>query len=470
MTEPTSTAGFDVRSFGAVGDGATRDGAAIQAAIDAAGRSGGGLVTVPAGTWLSAALSMRSGVELRIEAGAVLRASGEPADFPIVEARWEGVSRPVHAAFLSGSGLSRVALTGRGTIDGRGAHWWRRFRAGALSHPRPRLIAFSDCDDVLIEGLSLVDSPSWTVNPVRCTRVRVAGISIRNPADSPNTDGINPDSCRGVVIEACHISAGDDCITLKSGTEAEAAGLRLPCSDIVIANCVLEAGHGGIVIGSEMSGCVRNVVVSNCVMRGTDRGIRIKSRRGRGGTVEDIRISNIVMEGVGCPLAINLRYHCGAKGDGLVADRGHRPVGEGTPRVRRVSLSGMSARGARVAAAWIEGLPESPVEDLELRDIAIELACGEEGDPPSEPEMADGMELLRRRGFLSRNVRGLRLESVSIAGHEGPAFDFSGEAEGVLRHCRSSVRGAALVGLPEGQGMGLRLVDNEVPDGGSLLA
>lgn len=437
------SAGLFVRDFGARGDGIARDGAAIQAAIDEAGAAGGaiscgaapagraaggnlaggGLVVLEPGIYLSGSLFLRSGVELRIESGAILLASGDPADFPVAEARWEGVSRPVHASLISGERVSRIAITGRGRIDGRGAHWWRRFREGSLDVPRPRLLSFTDCEDVLIEGVSLVNSPSWTVNPVRSRRVVVRGVSIDNPADSPNTDGINPDSCQGVIIEGCHISAGDDCVTIKAGTEDEAPGLRAACRDIVVANCVMEAGHGGVVIGSEMSGGVSNVVVSNCVMRGTDRGIRFKSRRGRGGAIEDVRIANIIMEDVRVPLAINLRYHCGgAQGNPIVADRGARPVDEGTPHLRRLSLTGLSARGAVVAAAWIEGLAEAPVEDLHLSDVYIELAPGAAASKPEAPEMADGMPVMAGAGFLARHVKGLRLDRVEVRGQAGPDF------------------------------------------------
>lgn len=415
---------MDPRSFGAAGDGVHKDGPAIQAAIDAAGAAGGGSVVLPPGTWLSGALALRGNVELVIEAGAVLLGSEDPGDYPVVEARWEGSTRPAHSPLISGFGLSRIGLRGGGVIDGRGAVWWKAFREGGLAAPRPRLVSFTDCRDVLIEGLTLLNSPSWTVNPVRCRNLRVRGLTIRNPADSPNTDGINPDSCSSVIIEGCFISVGDDCITLKSGTEAERPELRAPGEDIVVANCVMEAGHGGIVIGSEMSGGIRNVVVSNCVMRGTDRGIRIKSRRGRGGVVENVRVSNLVMEGVRCPLAINLRYHCGgAQGDPVVADLEARPLGPGTPLVRRVSLSGITARGAASAAAWIEGLAEAPVEDLHLSDVSIELAPGATGLPPEAPEMADGIVPVAGRGFMARNVRGLRLDNVEILGQAGPAFD-----------------------------------------------
>jgi polygalacturonase len=424
--------GFDPALFGARGDGLHADGPAIQAAIDEAGGRGGGVVSLGPGTWLTGALFLRSGVELALGRGSVLLASEDPADYPIFEARWEGLSQRAHAPLISGRGLRNIALTGGGLVDGRGAQWWRRFREGGLEAPRPRLVSFSDCEDVLIEGLSFVDSPSWTINPVRCTRLRVRGITIRNPADSPNTDGINPDSCQSVLIEGCFISVGDDCITLKSGNEAEPEALRPPCRDIVITNCILEAGHGGIVIGSEMSGGVRDVLVSNCLMRGTDRGIRIKTRRGRGGVVEDLRFSDLLMEDVACPIAINMRYHCGAKGDPLVSDRRPRPVDAGTPRIRRLGIAGLRARGAKTAAVWIEGLPESPVEGLELRDVSIGLAAEEGAGPPSLPEMADGLEPLTRRGLIARQARGLRLEGLRISGQAGAALLFEEGVEAVV--------------------------------------
>lgn len=420
MSETSST--YDPRDYGAQGDGRHFDGPAIQAAIEAAGKAGGGRVVLAGGSFLSGALFMSSGVELRIEGGSTLLGSEDPRDYPLVEARWEGSTRQVHASLISGRGLEGIALTGRGRIDGRGAGWWKSFREGSLLAPRPRLISFEDCQDLLVEDLLLVDSPSWTLNPVRCRAFVARGVRIRNPADSPNTDGINPDSCQGVLIEGCSISAGDDCITLKSGSEAEAPGLRAPCRDVIVANCLLESGHGGIVVGSEMSGGVSRVVVSNCIFRGTDRGVRIKSRRGRGGLIEDIRLSNLIMEDVACPLAINLRYHCGARGDARVADRGSRPLDEGTPRVRGISIDGLTARGARTAAAWIEGLAEAPIENLRLREVHISLAPGAGQGPGSPPEMADGLESLAGAGFRASHVKGLSLEGVKIEGQTGPAF------------------------------------------------
>lgn len=231
------------------------------------------------------------------------------------------MDRDTYAPLLGGANLTHIAVTGRGVVDGQGAAWWQRHRAGSLAHPRPRLISFQDCRNVRIAGITCINSPSWTVSPLRCENVTVDGITIVNPQDSPNTDGINPDSCHNVHIANCHIDVGDDCIAIKSGTEASDRSALQPCENITVTNCTMLHGHGGVVIGSEMSGSVRNVVISNCVFDGTDRGIRFKSRRGRGGVVEDVRVTNIIMRDVLCPVTVNLYYAVGVWGDPDVADR-----------------------------------------------------------------------------------------------------------------------------------------------------
>ncbi len=392
---------------------------ALQDAIDAKARSGGGTVRVAAGRYVTGALTLRSDITLELEAGAVLLGSEDPADYPLVEARWEGRHQITHAPLIGGSGLRNVAVVGRGTIDGQGAGWWARHREKTLTHPRPRLISIADSSNVLVEGIKAVNSPAWTINPVRCTNVTVTKVTIRNPADSPNTDGINPDSCRYVHISDCHIDVGDDCITLKSGIETEAADKRGPTENVTITNCTMAHGHGGVVIGSEMSGDVRNVVISNCVFIGTDRGIRIKTRRGRGGVIEDVRVSNIVMRDVLVPFTVNLYYHFLRKGDPVVADKGSRPVDAGTPRVRSIRFGEITAQDAHYAAAYLYGLPEAPIEDISFRDVAIRMSpAAREG----VPEHLDDERSMRGAGFIARNVRGLRLDGVEVSGQAGDEF------------------------------------------------
>ena len=417
---------FNVRDFGAVGDGQTLATPAIQAAIDACHQQGGGTVFIPAGSYITGSIFLRSNITLYLDAGATLLGSQDPADFPIISSRWEGSEQPTHAPLIAGRDLKNIAVVGRGTIDGRGAHWWRRFQERALDYPRPRLIAFADCSNVLIEGITATNSPSWTINPVRCDNVTIQKVTIVNPGDSPNTDGINPDSCNNVRISDCSISVGDDCITIKSGMETEERGKLAPCRNITITNCTMANGHGGVVIGSEMSGDVRNVVISNCVFVGTDRGIRLKSRRGRGGVVEDIRVSNIVMTDVLCPLTMNLYYACGAWGDTTVSDKRPHLVTDGTPRFRRISLSHVTAREVKVAAAFLYGLAEMPVEDILLSDVSISMSPGAEA---GYPDMADDLELMRRAGFFVRNARRLRLHNVEVSGQLGPALTLAASTD-----------------------------------------
>ncbi|MDH7487319.1 MAG: glycoside hydrolase family 28 protein [Anaerolineae bacterium] len=410
---------FDVRDFGAAGDGLSLDTAAIQRAIDACAMAGGGTVHCGTGTYVTGALFLRDRVTLELEAGATLLASQDPADYPVIHSRWEGVNQETHAPLIGGHQLEDIAIVGRGTIDGQGAAWWQRFQDGTLRYPRPRLISFTDCQKVLIEGVTLMRSPGWTVNPVRCHNVTIDKVTILNPPDSPNTDGINPDSCNNVRISNCHIDVGDDCIAIKSGTEAEDPDRRLPCENITITNCIMIHGHGGVVIGSEMSGGVRNIAISNCIFEGTDRGIRLKSRRGRGGVIEDVRVTNVIMTGALCPFTVNLYYACGAWGNKTVADRQPRAVDAGTPRVRRIHLSHITARDAKLAAGWVWGLPEMPIEGVTLDDVWISMAAEAE---PGYPEMADGVEPMQRAGLFVRHVRGLRLRDVEITGQRGPGL------------------------------------------------
>jgi len=410
--------GKNIKDFGAVSDGKSIVTNEINEAIKAADLEGGGTVIIPSGTFLTGAIKMKSNINLYLDSGAILKFSNDINDFPRIHTRWEGAEQENYASCIYGTNLKNVSITGHGMIDGNGKFWWDLLKVAKKQVPRPKLISFENTNNILIEGVTLVDSPSWTINPIRCENINVNGITLINPKDSPNTDGINPESCRNVHISNCHINVGDDCITIKSGTEA--ATELIPCENIVISNCTMLHGHGGIVIGSEMSGGVRNVTISNCIFEGTDRGIRLKTRRGRGGLVEDIRVNNIIMKDVFCPFVINMYYYCGPAGkDEYVWSKKPYPITNETPRFKSIHFSNITARGVSAAAGFIYGLAESFVEDVTFDSIIVEL---KKDAIPELPAMMAQIEPMNERGFFCGNVKYLKFDNVIVENIKGPAI------------------------------------------------
>ncbi|MFB5677903.1 glycoside hydrolase family 28 protein [Paenibacillus terreus] len=426
---------YNITDYGASRDTGALATAAIADTIEAASRAGGGTVYVPAGTYRTGAIFLKSNIELHLSPGAVLSFSTEPGDYPVVESRWEGVNRQVHASCIYGENLENISLTGSGTLEGNGQPWWEKQRNAPedLQFPRPKLISFDGCRRVTLKDLNLRNSPSWTVNPIRCSDVTIDNLFIYNPADSPNTDGINPESCCNVHISNCSIDVGDDCITIKSGTEDSEQ--RIACENITITNCTMVHGHGGVVLGSEMSGGIRNVTISNCVFQQTDRGIRLKSRRGRGGTIEDIRVTNIVMDQVICPFILNLYYFCGPRGkDKYVWDKNPYPVTEETPCFRRIHFDHISARNVHAAAGFLYGLAERYISEITFTNIDISMA---EPAIPGLPAMMSGLEEMQKRGFYLGNVRDILFQQVTIENHEGPAIYIENGEDVEVINCRS---------------------------------
>lgn len=394
----------DMLKSGAKADGKTLNTMLINHTVDRLSQAGGGTLFFPAGTYLTGAIRLKSNITLELEAGATLLFSDNFDDYlPFMEVRHEGVMMKSFSPLISAMDAENITIKGEGTLDGQGKAWWTEFFRiyvdlekngmrelnkyqplwerendvealyaetnedwhGTLKRRffRPPFIQPVRCRRVRIEGVKIINSPFWTVNPEFCDNVVVTGVTIHN-VPSPNTDGINPESCWNVHISDCHISVGDDCITLKSGRDAQARRLGVPCENITITNCTMLSGHGGVVIGSEMSGSVRKVTISNCVFDGTDRGIRIKSTRGRGGVVEDIRVSNIIMSNIKREaVVLNLKY----------SEMPVEPMSERTPLFRDISISGLTAVGVKTPVK-IVGLEEAPVTDIILRDINVKNA------------------------------------------------------------------------------------------------
>lgn len=390
---------------------------ALRAAAQSLAEAGGKII-VPPGVYNTGSVQLFSNTTLLLTAGATLRFFDDPDCFPLIDGEFEGIPGKIHRACLFADEAENIRIGGNGTIDGNGARWWAAKRANALANPRPYLVHLRNCKHITLEGVQLINSPTWTVHPQYCRNVTLRGLRIINPPDSPNTDGIDPNGCTHVRISDCYIDVGDDCIAIKSGTEDTPNAL--PCENILITNCTMARGHGGVVIGSEMRGDVRNVVVSACIMQHTDRGIRIKTRRGRGGTVENLRFSDILMNDVACPFVINMYYFCGKDGKtDYVRNKAAAPVTPATPIVRDVQLDGISVRGATACAGFLYGLPESPIRDVSISNVSISMQSG----TPGFAAMMDDLPQMEATGFFLRNVQGLGLHALRISGEAGEPMD-----------------------------------------------
>lgn len=390
---------FDVTKFGAAGDGATDNSSAFAQAIDACKQAGGGVVRVPAGRYLTGPMDLVSNMTLHLDKDAVILFIDDQSRYPTVETRWEGVMREGRRPLLWAKDCSNVAITGSGTIDGQGAKWWfpiqeirRRRQVGpsatttsfaAATMPtqsyatdatrrRPPLAQFRDCSNVRIEGITFQNSPFWTLHTLFTDNLVIRNCTFLAPEDGPNTDAVDIDSCRKVLIERCYADVGDDGFTLKSGRDEDGRRVGRPTEDVVVRNCTVKHAHGGVVIGSETAGSVRRIRFSNCTFEGTDNGVRIKTMRGRGGIIEDVVAENIKMKDVVNAFIITMRYQ----------RSNPEPVSERTPRIRDVHLKNITASDSR-RAGIIDGLEEMPITDITFQNLDL---TAQEGISVSDAE------------------------------------------------------------------------------------
>ncbi|XP_074560393.1 putative polygalacturonase [Curcuma longa] len=307
-----------VTEFGAVGDGVTLNTKAFQNAIfylHSFADKGGAQLFVPAGKWLTGSFSLISHLTLSLDKDAVIIGSKDPVDWPIIDplpsyGRGRELPGARHQSLIHGSNLTDVIITGgNGTVNGQGSVWWDWFRNNTLDYTRPHLIELMYSTGVVISNLTFIDSPFWAIHPVYCSQVLIQNVTILAPSDSPNTDGIDPDSSNNVCIEDCYITTGDDLIVIKSGWDEYGIAFARPSSNISIRHIVGAAHSGaGIAIGSEMSGGISNVQVDDISLFNSLYGIRIKTSPGRGGYVKYIHISNVVMSSVKTAIGITGRY------------------------------------------------------------------------------------------------------------------------------------------------------------------
>ena len=413
----------NVLDYGIIGDGKTNNTAKIKEMIASVSQGGGGTIYFPAGKYLTGSIILKSNMTLYLDSGAVIFGSADGADYPMITKDiLKGYNREGHTGLVAAINANNVVVTGRGIIDGQGQNWW----PNPKNEHRPRAIQFINCEDVLIEKVKIINSAMWTVHPICCYNVTIDGITIKNPSNSPNTDGINPESCSNVHISNCTIDVGDDCLTLKSGTEDDELQKKHPCENIVVTNCTMMSGHGGVVIGSEMSGGVKNVTITNCVFNGTDRGIRIKTRRKRGGLIEDVVISNIVMTDVIVPFVVNGYYQCGAGvdfNDMSLFSLEKRGIEDNTPVIRNINISNIHAKNVTASAGYIYAIPEMPVDNLSVSNYHAEMILAE-GELKDKPIMAPFVEKTRGEGFFCANISNSIFRDITIKVQTGCGMEF----------------------------------------------
>ncbi|MHC1691603.1 MAG: glycoside hydrolase family 28 protein [Sphaerochaetaceae bacterium] len=441
---------------GGIGDGVFDNTQVFHTALTNLRQSGGGTLLLPAGTWRTGPIEMYSGCTLEIQKGATLGFIAEFERYPAVWTRWEGVECYAMHPCLYAHDAHGVAICGEGTVDGGGQTWWQyrnqiKFRkmdgpSTVLEHAfahlnpdyqnqpgggggrgsqflAPPCIQFYNCTETSIEGVSVVDSPFWTIHPVYCTDLQISHVTIRNPYEAPNTDGIDIDSCRDVTITDCIIDVGDDAIALKSGSGSNGIAIGRPTENVTVSHCQVSRAHGGIVIGSETAGGVNHVLASHNTFIGTDRGIRIKTRRGRGGAIFNLKFIDNIMQNNLCPVAINMYYRCGVlEHEQLSAfSLGKEPVLDTTPSIRNVTIERLHATGCKASAGFFVGLPEEPITDLSLIDCDIEVD-GATTVPIDESEMYEGLPPINERGMRIRNCRDVLLKNVRVILAADPPF------------------------------------------------
>ena len=422
-----------ITDFGAQNGGQELCSQAFTDAIEAVSKKGGGRVIIPRGTWLTGPITLKSNIELYTEIGAMVIFSTNKDLYPLVETSFEGFNTFRCTSPINGRNLDNIAITGKGIFDGSGDAWravkkekltesqWRKlitsggivsengktwypsqqFRDGEkkaeMNVPRslktkaefekirdflrPVMVSLISCKKVLIDGPTFQNSPAWNIHPLMCENFTMRNTTVRNPWFSQNGDGIDIESCKNSIIHDCSFDVGDDAICIKSGKDKDGRDRKMPNENLIVKNCIVFHGHGGVTVGSEMSSGVNNLHVSNCTFIGTDVGLRFKSNRGRGGVVENIYISNIEMMNIPTQaISFNLYYSGRSASEDLDAGEDGQapallPVTEETPQFKNIFIRDVNCKGA-MTGIFLQGLPEMKLENVELTNIKMEADYG----------------------------------------------------------------------------------------------
>ncbi|MBE8726147.1 glycoside hydrolase family 28 protein [Flavobacterium hungaricum] len=391
---------YSITDFGAVADGKTLNTTAFEKAIKECAKNGGGRVIVPNGKFLTGAVHLESNVNLHLEAGAEILFSLNPKDYPIVHTSWEGTEVMNYSPLIYAKNKTNVAITGKGVLNGQAdnTNWWiwsggkgygwkkgipsqndpanrevlvdmaernvpvseRVFGDGR--YLRPNFIEFFECNTVLVKDITVINAPFWILHPIKTNNMIIDGVTVNS--HGPNNDGCDPEYSRNILIKNCTFNTGDDCIAIKAGRDADGRRVAIPSKNIIVQNCKMIDGHGGVVIGSEISAGVNNVFVENCVMDSPnlDRAIRIKTNSKRGGVIEDIYVRNLEVGVVKeCVLKLNMFYNVYGS-----------QTGNFIPTIRNVSLENVTVKNGGKYSVWAEGYEASPVENITLKNVKIE--------------------------------------------------------------------------------------------------
>ncbi len=484
--------------FGARGDGMTLNTAAFENALTQLSSQGGGRLVVPAGVWFTGPIVLRSNIDLHLEAGALILFTDNMNDYPLVSTNFEGLETRRCQSPLWAKDAVNISITGHGVIDGAGQAWrpvkkgklvaseWSKLVASGgvlnarkdtwfpseksrygseisdMNVPRnlgtdtewesvkdflrPVMVSLQNCENVLLEGVTFQNSPSWNIHPFMCRNLIVKSVTVRNPWYAQNGDGLDVESCTNVIIVDSSFDVGDDGICIKSGKDAEGRKRGIPAKNIIVDNCTVFHGHGGFVVGSEMSGGVKNISVTNCTFLGTDVGLRFKSNRGRGGVVEDIYIKGIRMMNIPTePLLFDLFY--GGKSASEELADGKEPqekdapamkVDQTTPSFRNIHISDVVCHGSR-RAMFFNGLPEMNVRDVYVDDCSISATYG------VEISESDGVRLSNLRLEIAKGpeLKMTNVKNVEVDGIDAAKVELSGS-----RNASVKVNSKELIAVP----------------------
>ncbi len=470
---------INILSKGAKPDGITLNTQIINEAISTCSKKGGGVVLVPKGLWLTGPIVLQSNVNLHLQQSATLLFTTDKSQYALVEGSYEGKKAARNQSPISATGVVNVAITGKGIVDGNGDVWravnksqltegqWKEKLAsggvlkddGKTWYPseqfkrasvegksmlltngkkpedfadmkdflRPNLVVISQCKNVLLEGVTFQNSPAWCLHPLMSENLTFRNLTVKNPEYAHNGDGMDIESCKNFLVEGCTLDVGDDAICIKSGKDEEGRKRGMPTENGVIRNNVVYNGHGGFVVGSEMSGGARNIFVYDCTFMGTDKGLRFKSVRGRGGVVENIYAKNIYMKDIAQEaIFFDMYYFVKFATD---TPRDERPiVNEGTPVFKNMKFENIVCQGAE-KGIFIRGLPEMPIQNIVIENATLQAEVGVELTDVSAVSLKNiNLHATKTEPVISvDNSQSLVFDGITLGNTAKKFFTFTGE-------------------------------------------